>query len=439
MMGIGLGGFATGFERGIGIGKKLAGTPEEQRQRRAEGATEEARKEFDANGGGSLEQFQSYLIPKVASKHIAAGDIDGARTWQDWAKQEEIRAATKQFGQGMIAAQAGDTRGALDAFVKAGRTRGYGGDYTIGEPEPVDGGGWRVSITGKDGVARAKEFRSPDEVLKFGAAYLNPEAAFQQWQAQQSDAAKRKNDLADDAAKYSTRKKIDQDAAPAENASFLERFSGQKRIETENEQKKRELGLGQANYELQVRPEIDAEGKPVVRSYKFDKRSGRLEPVEGEGAFEKPGRAGGGGKRFQFEVVRDAYKNLGYSDQDATDIASGRKPPRDTELLSVARQMTNMEMPSSDMRYKAEQRKKRYEEILNGLREQYKTGPRSEPAAAPGLGPRSQQQPDSQSVRPALAGAPAPRDPAQRKVGEVYTAPDGRNVKWTGQGWLVVP
>lgn len=34
--------------------------------------------------------------------------------------------------------------------------------------------------------------------------------------------------------------------------------------------------------------------------------------------------------------------------------------------------------------------------------------------------------------------APAPRDPKQRKVGTVYSAPDGRKVKWTGEGWEVV-
>jgi len=33
---------------------------------------------------------------------------------------------------------------------------------------------------------------------------------------------------------------------------------------------------------------------------------------------------------------------------------------------------------------------------------------------------------------------PAPRDPAKRKVGQTYLAPDGRKVEWTGQGWRVV-
>lgn len=34
-----------------------------------------------------------------------------------------------------------------------------------------------------------------------------------------------------------------------------------------------------------------------------------------------------------------------------------------------------------------------------------------------------------------VQAAPAPADPKQRKVGQVYVAPNGSNVRWTGQGW----
>lgn len=33
---------------------------------------------------------------------------------------------------------------------------------------------------------------------------------------------------------------------------------------------------------------------------------------------------------------------------------------------------------------------------------------------------------------------PAPRDPAARKAGQVYSAPDGRKGRWTGSGWEIV-
>lgn len=38
----------------------------------------------------------------------------------------------------------------------------------------------------------------------------------------------------------------------------------------------------------------------------------------------------------------------------------------------------------------------------------------------------------------AAEAPPAPRDPAQRKVGTVYSTADGRKVKWTGEGWELV-
>lgn len=41
--------------------------------------------------------------------------------------------------------------------------------------------------------------------------------------------------------------------------------------------------------------------------------------------------------------------------------------------------------------------------------------------------------------RDAVAKAPpAPRNVAERVAGKVYTAPDGRRVKWTGEGWILV-
>lgn len=83
---------------------------------------------------------------------------------------------------------------------------------------------------------------------------------------------------------------------------------------------------------------------------------------------------------LQFEVVRDAARALGYSEEDAFAMASGRKPPTDVEFMELARKLTAMEMPSSDFRTSPEDRRARYEQILNDL----KTGnqQRSQPGAA---------------------------------------------------------
>lgn len=48
------------------------------------------------------------------------------------------------------------------------------------------------------------------------------------------------------------------------------------------------------------------------------------------------------------------------------------------------------------------------------------------------------RQTTSQGGQPASDTPPAPRDRAQRVVGQVYQAPDGRLVEWTGEGWRLV-
>ncbi|MER8602782.1 hypothetical protein NKH48_03170 [Mesorhizobium sp. M1233] len=77
---------------------------------------------------------------------------------------------------------------------------------------------------------------------------------------------------------------------------------------------------------------------------------------------------GRAGRPLQFQVVQDAAKALGYSDEDAFAIASGRKPPTDVDLMNLARQLTSMEMPSSDFRTSPEDRRQRYQAILADLK-----------------------------------------------------------------------
>jgi hypothetical protein len=268
MLGIGLGGFARGVDDGVGIARKMRGTPEEQAQRLARNTADEAKVEFDAQGGGSMEQFQRYLAPKVAAKFIQAGDLDRATKWTEWTKNEDNRLATRAFGEGMIAAQTGDIGGALTKFVQAGRTKGYGADYKIGDPEKLPDGGWRVSIDA-NGKQLSKEFRSPDEVLKFGSTYLNPETAFLGWQKQQDEERK--------------------------SAAEVKTYAAKKGVDLGYEKDKQAAGLGPSNYEVYHETVTGPDGKPVSRPVAFDKRSATKKPIEADGPLTRPGRDGQGG------------------------------------------------------------------------------------------------------------------------------------------------
>lgn len=61
--------------------------------------------------------------------------------------------------------------------------------------------------------------------------------------------------------------------------------------------------------------------------------------------------------------------------------------------------------------------------------------PISDPTAAPTPTP----SPTTATPAPAPSNPALPRDPKQRTVGQVYTAPNGQNVQWDGKGLLPVP
>lgn len=202
MLGFGLGGFAQGFERGVGLGDRMY---KQQRQRAQDKTIDQATTEGQAAHTkavaagtakpGDPADIMRHVLPRMVAPLLKAGNFKAAEEIRGWAESDATRRATQLFGQGMIAGQAGDMRTAIGKFVEAGRTRGYGGNYTISDPEQIDGGGMRVRIAGPDGREFVQEFRTADEVLRFGSTWLNPEAAFQQWQASRADQAKRAADI----------------------------------------------------------------------------------------------------------------------------------------------------------------------------------------------------------------------------------------------------
>jgi hypothetical protein len=192
-----------------------------------------------------------------------------------------------------------------------------------------------------------------------------------------------------------------------------------------------------SSYEIVHRQETDETGQPVVRSYRFDKFSGMLEPLQGTGAFSKATGAGSGtgsGRTSVFQQKQTAWLAVHPGDNEgALAYASGRRQMSEAEMAKSALSMANAEIKNNQMlRYKnqAEQAaaiQKRAAEIAQMLRTGFAPQPTAPTAPA----------------TPAGSGAqllPAPRDPAQRVLNQVYLAPDGRNVKWLGNGqWQVVP
>ncbi|MER8967725.1 hypothetical protein NKI25_18720 [Mesorhizobium sp. M0808] len=128
---------------------------------------------------------------------------------------------------------------------------------------------------------------------------------------------------------------------------------------------------------------------------------------------------GRAGRPLQFQVVQDAAKALGYSDEDAFAIASGRKPPTDIDLMNLARQLTSMEMPSSDFRTSPEDRRQRYQAILADL----KSGQQRPQAGA------DPSQP-AQTAAPAQPGAQPAAIKGQGTQQAPYEAVTQQDVDW---------
>ncbi|MPZ36695.1 MAG: hypothetical protein GEU95_01310 [Rhizobiales bacterium] len=212
MLGIGLGGFASGFEKGIGIGEKLI---EGENKRAISKGVDEGRADFDkavTEGTAKPDDADAILrftMPKIMGPLLKSGDLKTATAASEWLRSDTTRQGTDLFGKGMIAAQAGDVGGALQHFVNAGRVKGYGADYKIADPQELPGGGWRVGITNNAGKTFTRDFKTPDDVLQFGASYLNPQAAFQQRQAQRDAEVKAERDVTTDTRKYTARKNVD--------------------------------------------------------------------------------------------------------------------------------------------------------------------------------------------------------------------------------------
>lgn len=112
---------------------------------------------------------------------------------------------------------------------------------------------------------------------------------------------------------------------------------------------------GAHNFDIYNRSETGPDGKPVVKSYSFDKRTGTSTPIEGEGGLTRGTAAGGigSGKTSVFQQKQGAYLAVHPGDaQGALDYASGKKNLTEPEIakasIALARQEANAD---ATMRY----------------------------------------------------------------------------------------
>jgi hypothetical protein len=159
-----------------------------------------------------------------------------------------------------------------------------------------------------------------------------------------------------------------------------------------------------SSYEIVNRSETDENGKPVVRSYKFDKTTGqwdRVDDINGAVTRSTGSGAGGGGSKSVYQQKLETYRAAYPNDETgALAYASGRKQLGDADLQRAAASILNAKYPKPLVMNAAEQTKRNaaYQEILTALR-----ASNNAPAVGPGA------PAPAASPAPAPAANPAPQ------------------------------
>jgi hypothetical protein len=194
-VGIGVGAFMEGLQRGRSFGVMMDEKKYEREQRdRVRGQQKEldefdtsARAEFDqkvASGEQKPGDVADFLVrykgPERAALLIGQGDYKGAKDWTDWYESEAARKGSRMFGSALLKAQAGDLVGAIDNAVEAGKVKGYlDHSYSLAGREALpDGSGFRVKLRDGDGAELVWDV-TRDNVEQGLTQLFNPEAAYE--------------------------------------------------------------------------------------------------------------------------------------------------------------------------------------------------------------------------------------------------------------------
>lgn len=225
MLGIGLGAFMGGMEKGMGLRQQIDDRNRKNKEvekadaqkAEREKITADTKAAFDASGQKpeQFEQFwRTYALPKMVNERLAAGDTEGAKGLQDWADTADAKAGAKLFGSALLKSQTGDPSGALNDAIKAAEIGGYmqHGMKVLGQDEIVDADGnvlgFRLSIQTADGK-KVEQDVPVGQVGQLVSTFLNPAAAYESTVTTKAADAKDKKERAAKLQDHAAEKAID--------------------------------------------------------------------------------------------------------------------------------------------------------------------------------------------------------------------------------------
>ncbi len=209
MLGIGLGGFSSGFERGWGLGEKIEeGRKKRQERAKWDEAIAAGKSDYDAAVSAGTERPNDapaslrYAMPRIIAPLFESGDVKGAQAAAEWLQSDETKQGARLFESGLARIQAGDVKGALTDLTRLGKLRGYGLDFELIGSEELPNGKWHLRARGGDGKDFDKEF-SADEIGNLFATHLNGESAWKNYRERQEHDTWRRDIFGDGGARGS--------------------------------------------------------------------------------------------------------------------------------------------------------------------------------------------------------------------------------------------
>lgn len=137
-----------------------------------------------------------------------------------------------------------------------------------------------------------------------------------------------------------------------------------------------------------------------------------------EGAPQADAGVGAGGRPLQFDRIMQAAVEIGYSPQEAFNIATRQDSGvSEIEIEKLAVQIANAEMPTSSIGVRPEQRRSRLEEIRQELRQNLRpqtTAPQQQGGGANMIAPDAMQAPAGR-----FGMAPAQQDQVRSRLRDI--------------------
>lgn len=220
--GIGFGAFVDGFNKGWGLGDKIASGVRQGQQRKAmkqaksdydktiadnvmqQAGQADPNQAFDAEGAAKNARkqmsFTDFLyqqkMPEIIDAMVQGGDIQGAEAMRKWAEDGKERKFMESFGKVLGNWSAGQSSGDYEPFAKSAvellNNGGYGMKATGYEIiKDKDGNPAGLKFDLNDGKSNfAHTFSSIDEAAQFLAAQGSPSSRVKQWMQAQEAAQK---------------------------------------------------------------------------------------------------------------------------------------------------------------------------------------------------------------------------------------------------------